>query len=1549
MASADFRVKNGLTVDNNVTVAGTSLNLGTSTAALTTTTIGGAITGNILKIASTTSGTINLTTDVTTGTVNEWTGITTGTVNLATGGASTTNIGGAGSTLVIGKTSGNSILTVNGNTAATVNIANTSGVYQINGTTVLNSSTLGSGVTSSSLTTVGTIGTGVWNGTIITGAYGGTGVANTGKTITLGGNLTTSGAFATTITASNTTSVTLPTSGTLVGSNDTGTVTNTMLAGSIANNKLTNSSITVGTTSISLGSSSTTLSGVTSIDGGTSISQTLTIQSTTGIGSSDSIIFKVGNNSTAVTINTSGNVGIGETAPTGGKLVVKGSGGSAYITSAGTGLSFTNDGTNYISTTTSNGQLQFQTGSSTNAVLINSSGNIVIGTGEGGATPVGNTIRAPSGTGTNIAGGHLTITAGNGTGTGGSGSIYFQTAPTSTTGTTANTLATVVTIDNTGSVTIAGNLTVNGTTTTVNSTTITVNDKNIELGKVLTPTNTTADGGGITLKGATDKTWNWVNSTSSWTSSENIDMASGKAYYINGTSVLNSSTLGSGVTGSSLTSVGTLTNLTVTNTISGSINGNAATVTNGFYTTSSFYLGTTSIAVNRASATQSLSGITSIDGGTSVSQALTIQSTTGNGSSDSIVFKVGNNGATTAMTILTGGAIQATTGVRVTSLSDYGQFSAVSGSSTTWYNAMLRNDGSNVYLLSSDAQTSQANAINALWNSYRPFSWNLSSGTVTLAGDGSNTQTGGNLVVGAGDGGATPVGNALRAPAGSGTNITGGSLTVTAGNGTGTGGSGNIYFQTAPVGSTGASANTMATVMTMLPNGNVGIGTTSPGSKLDVSSSSNVIVASRSTGGYAAFQRLAPTGQAAYDFYTINGVEAGRITVDGSNIMAFATGSSASERMRIDSSGNVGIGTASPASVSNYTLLTLNNAVSGGGIYLQSNGTTVGSLTTNSGATTLATATAVPLVFYTNNAEKMRIDASGNVGIGTTSPGSKLELSQSSAAATGPILFLHNTAAVQSGGTGNSTRITFGCDTGASASSGNAYIIAQEDGASSYGTSLQFGTVPAGGSVTEQVRIDSSGNLLIGTTSAYGKLFVSQTNNNTCALFSLESGAGAGNVATRVNTNLTTQKNMTLEYLGVAKGTFKTDSGAVYFDGTQGTTIFQTAGTERMRIDSSGNVGIGTTTPAAPLQIGSSTNQSDGKLMLASGNGVNSRTWSIRTPYGGANVADPNYGFVIRDETGAVDRLSISYSTGNIGIGTASPSRKVDIEQASTDYQLRIGDTFGNYYDIGRNSSDGLLHFYGSQTVASGYVFDTVNGERARINSVGNMGLGISPTTDTTYRWLQISGNSSTVGGVVQTQTSGGEVTSQLFNNNLAGYVGTGTNHPFIFRTNATERMRIDTSGNVLPGATGTQNLGSSSLKWATMYGVASSANYADLAERYTADDNYEPGTVLEFGGVNEVTISNTDMSRRIAGVVSTNPGYLMNAELESEFVVSLALTGRVPCKVQGAIRKGDMMVSASNGYARAEENPKLGSVIGKALEDFNGITGVIEIVVGRL
>jgi hypothetical protein len=154
-------------------------------------------------------------------------------------------------------------------------------------------------------------------------------------------------------------------------------------------------------------------------------------------------------------------------------------------------------------------------------------------------------------------------------------------------------------------------------------------------------------------------------------------------------------------------------------------------------------------------------------------------------------------------------------------------------------------------------------------------------------------------------------------------------------------------------------------------------------------------------------------------------------------------------------------------------------------------------------------------------------------------------------------------------------------------------------------------------------------------------------------------------------------------------------------------------------------------------------------------------------------------------------------------------------------------------------------------------------------------------------------------------------------------------------------------------GSSGSGDIGQSGNSFGTVYATtfncqATSALYADLAEKYLPDAEYEPGTVLEFGGAQEVTVAE-DSTRRVAGVVSTNPAHLMNSGLKGEHIVPLALTGRVPVKVRGRIKKGDMMVSAGDGYARAEYSPILGSVIGKALEDFDGVSGVIEIVVGRL
>lgn len=130
--------------------------------------------------------------------------------------------------------------------------------------------------------------------------------------------------------------------------------------------------------------------------------------------------------------------------------------------------------------------------------------------------------------------------------------------------------------------------------------------------------------------------------------------------------------------------------------------------------------------------------------------------------------------------------------------------------------------------------------------------------------------------------------------------------------------------------------------------------------------------------------------------------------------------------------------------------------------------------------------------------------------------------------------------------------------------------------------------------------------------------------------------------------------------------------------------------------------------------------------------------------------------------------------------------------------------------------------------------------------------------------------------------------------------------------------------------------------------GLATSARYADLAENYVSDKQYDPGTVLELGGAFEVTQAGNETTK-IAGVVSTHPAYLMNSDCQGEYVVAIALQGRTPCKVSGKIQKGDMLVSDGTGKAKSSENPKIGSIIGKALEDFDGEEGIIEVLVGRL
>jgi filamentous hemagglutinin len=139
------------------------------------------------------------------------------------------------------------------------------------------------------------------------------------------------------------------------------------------------------------------------------------------------------------------------------------------------------------------------------------------------------------------------------------------------------------------------------------------------------------------------------------------------------------------------------------------------------------------------------------------------------------------------------------------------------------------------------------------------------------------------------------------------------------------------------------------------------------------------------------------------------------------------------------------------------------------------------------------------------------------------------------------------------------------------------------------------------------------------------------------------------------------------------------------------------------------------------------------------------------------------------------------------------------------------------------------------------------------------------------------------------------------------------------------------TSGILNTNANGVGNIGNSSTYFNTAFIKATSAQYADLAENYEADATYEPGTVVCFGGAKEVTVCDVADSTRVAGVISTNPSYLMNSGQTGAHVAAVALQGRVPTKVTGQIRKGDLIVSAGDGRGRVNNDARAGTIIGKA------------------
>jgi hypothetical protein len=577
-----------------------------------------------------------------------------------------------------------------------------------------------------------------------------------------------------------------------------------------------------------------------------------------------------------------------------------------------------------------------------------------------------------------------------------------------------------------------------------------------------------------------------------------------------------------------------------------------------------------------------------------------------------------------------------------------------------------------------------------------------------------------------------------------------------------------IRSQTNMLFSTGGNTEHMRITST----GNVGIGTASPEAKLDVNG--DVFINSNYTGSNAAANDLTigkiTTGDhgitiATGSTYTgsiyfgdSGNNDAGIIGYQHSNnSMKFTT--NRSEKMRIDSAGNVGIGTASPASFTWSRFLHIEGIYAG----LVYNST--------AGGSPFKFSTGVDDNVYifrdeTNSATRMAIDSIGNVGIGTSSPGSKLEISSTSDA----LLELN-------GGTTTNPYMLF-----AQNGTRRAFIQYVNGGllslASEYGD-IRFMT-GAGGTETEKMRIDSSGNVGIGTTAPGEKLSVS------------------GNIES-LDTFILNYGNNGIKWQQLFDG--GNNWNLRYYNGTAWSS-------SAITVKTNNNVGIGTTAPDAKLHI--ALNGGSAQLTLE-------RTGSSA---GKAVLAGAANGLIVYDDAfGAKMYVGTSGSyNGLVGIGTTTPSEKLEVAGNAildaTNANLKIkagitgtkGDiqwTFNTdstvYASVGleynNRSTDGFLIDSGypiTLDAASGYIRFSNNGsERMRIDSSGTLLLNGGIVTVST----------SVENGTAQFKTLNANTappSEQFYVGNNLGDVDLGNKRGALkFFTGTTERMRVTSSGNV--------------------------------------------------------------------------------------------------------------------------------------------------------
>ena len=539
-------------------------------------------------------------------------------------------------------------------------------------------------------------------------------------------------------------------------------------------------------------------------------------------------------------------------------------------------------------------------------------------------------------------------------------------------------------------------------------------------------------------------------------------------------------------------------------------------------------------------------------------------------------------------------------------------------------------------------------------------------------------------------------------------------------------------------------------------SGNVGIGTTSPGTKLDVNGAAKANYAIAS-GGLAAYAS-STGGLYSYFASTAGHINAVTNNSGAAGTLIFATGS---ERMRIDSSGSVGIGTTSPAAKLH---------VENGDVRLEKDTkVTIGFRGHTSGSTALAFRDANAAV------DRMTIDSSGNVGIGNTSPASGLD--------------------IRPGVTGALNAITMGY--GRSANPTDAIhkirwasddLVIEADSANTIASNIQFRN-----DGTEYMRIDSSGNVGIGTSSADFKLDV----NGSIGVTEGQVVAwhdGGGNLAARIYGSSTDE--LRFEVGSSASRAMTIDSSGRLLIGTTSDTApgafnakIQTASTSfdgsiSLRRDSNN-------TGAQSLVFGKSRGSLNGNTIVqssdtlgtidfygADGTDLNNQAAQILAAVDGTPGSNDMPGRLVFSTTadGAnvpTERMRLN-SAGNLGLGTTSPSSKLHVNGTAK---------FDNYIHFG-----GVIST--PQTAAAIYrpadnqlAFSTANSERMRINNSGVVKLTQSGNNPR-YGSLEASGDAFKLKAF--SGNASHSATMQFF---------TGANSP-------TERMRIDSSGRLYVGTT---------------------------------------------------------------------------------------------------------------------------------------------------